>query len=104
MRRKHYENTAPKSSKVDLIEGILIGSQQTKASKRLHEEDTPELMIKKLNKIVEVSSCDMTKVRAQQVIDLLTPMSPKISVAEYIRKQMYEQTLNDVNSVKKVMA
>jgi hypothetical protein len=87
-------NTPPKSGKCDLIEGILLGGQQTKASRRSNEDNTPSSMVKKFTKIAEVSSSHEDKEDSKYAVGLLADFNPDLPLEEKERIQIYKTVRN----------
>lgn len=96
------KNQFPKSGKCDLIEGILLGDQQTKFSRRSNEDNAPSSMVKKLTKIAQVSSCDQDKERSNRAVELLANFNPDLPLEEKERMQIYKTVCN--GSLKKAKA
>ncbi|MCX6824791.1 MAG: hypothetical protein NTY80_01075 [candidate division SR1 bacterium] len=64
------------TGKPDLIEGIIVGSSQTKYA-RTAKNNKPAEMILRLKKIEENTACKKTRERAMQAIEIFSKLKVK---------------------------
>jgi hypothetical protein len=97
MNRKKNYSPGHRSQKCDLIEGIIIGMNETnKLNTRNEASHTPATMIRKLGTIANECSDPKTKTRAQKAIELLTPLKQDIPATVRDRARIFQHTKDSI--------
>jgi len=81
----------PFPGKCDLIEGILIGKKQTNNLNKLNQNDhRPSLMVRKLNRVAEETTCLGLKNKAIKAVELLETLPGDSPVSERDRVRIFQ--------------
>lgn len=85
-------NVFPQRGKCDVIKGILMNENLTRAlNKKYLEDNTIESMVKKLSIIVEESTCADLKEKAQKAINLLEQLPQNKVVSKKTRENIVKE-------------
>lgn len=94
---KSNKSHFPQSGRCDVIEGILMGNQQTNALNKKHQDDfKPSLMVRKLLSVAQQSSCPELKQQAAKAADLLKSLPENFPAAEKDRARILKEACSEL--------